>query len=92
MKQIEFGLFNMSTNRKFLISIVLLFVLWIIVALIAIFTGTYSIGPFEAFEAFSNSDELSKTIFLKIRIPRAYPFEKNILKCADGWNVLFPEV
>lgn len=70
MKQIEFGLFNMSTNRKFLISTVLLFVLWIIVALIAIFTGTYSIGPFEAFEAFSNSDELSKTIFLKIRIPR----------------------
>ena len=57
----------MSTNKKFLISIGLLFVLWIIVALIAIFTGTYSIGPLEAF---SNADELSKTIFFKIRIPR----------------------
>jgi len=57
----------MSTNRKFLISVSLLFVLWIIVALIAIFTGTYSIGPLEAF---SNVDELSKTIFFKIRIPR----------------------
>jgi len=57
----------MSTNRKFLISVGLLFILWIIVALIAIFTGTYSIGPLEAF---SNVDELSKTIFFKIRIPR----------------------
>jgi iron complex transport system permease protein len=57
----------MSTNRKFLISVSLLFVLWIIAALIAIFTGTYSIGPLEAF---SNFDELSKTIFFKIRIPR----------------------
>jgi len=57
----------MSTNRKFLISVSLLFVLWIIVALIAIFTGTYSIGPLETF---SNFDELSKTIFFKIRIPR----------------------
>jgi len=57
----------MSTNRKFLISVGLLFVLWIIVALISIFTGTYSIDPLEAF---SNIDELSQTIFLKIRIPR----------------------
>ncbi len=57
----------MSTNRKFLFSVGLLFLLWIIVASIAIFTGTYSIGPLEVF---TNFDELSKTIFLKIRIPR----------------------
>jgi len=57
----------MSTNRKFLISVGLLFLLWIIVASIAIFTGTYNIGPLEVF---TNFDELSKTIFFKIRIPR----------------------
>ncbi len=57
----------MSTNNKFLISVGLLFILWIIVALISMFTGTYSIGPLGAF---SNIDELSQTIFFKIRIPR----------------------
>ncbi len=57
----------MSTSRKFLISMALLFILWILVASIALFSGTYSIGPIEAI---SNTDELSNTIFFKIRIPR----------------------
>ena len=57
----------MSTDRKFIISVVLLFILWLIVALIAIFSGTYNIGPLEAI---LNRDELSKTIFFDIRIPR----------------------
>ena len=57
----------MSTNRKFVISMLLLFILWILVAIIALFSGTYSIGPLEAL---SNSDDLSNTIFFKIRIPR----------------------
>ena len=57
----------MSTDRKFIISVVLLFILWLIVALIAIFSGTYNIGPLEAI---LNRDQLSKTIFFDIRIPR----------------------
>lgn len=57
----------MSTNRKFIISIGLLFILWLIVAVIAIFSGTYDIGPLEAI---LNGDELSNTIFFDIRIPR----------------------
>lgn len=57
----------MSSNKKFVFSIALLFVLWIITALISIFSGTYDIGPLEAI---SNVDELSKTIFFEIRIPR----------------------
>lgn len=57
----------MSSNRKFLISMALLFILWLIVVFIALFSGTYSIGPLEAL---SNTDDLSNTIFFKIRIPR----------------------
>ncbi len=57
----------MSTNRKFIISISALFILWLIVALIALFTGTYSIG---LLEALSNTDDLTNTIFFQIRIPR----------------------
>ena len=57
----------MSTDRKFIISVVLLFILWLIVALIALFSGTYDIGPLEAI---LNGDEMSKTIFFEIRIPR----------------------
>ncbi len=57
----------MSTSRKFLISMALLFILWILVAVIALFSGTYSIGPLEAL---SKTDDLSNTIFFQIRIPR----------------------
>ncbi|GJM16619.1 MAG: ABC transporter permease [Thermodesulfobacteriota bacterium] len=57
----------MSSNRKFAISITILFILWIITVFIALFSGTYNIGPLDAI---SNADELSKTIFLEIRIPR----------------------
>jgi len=57
----------MSSNKKFIFSLTLLFILWIFTALISIFSGTYDIGPLEAI---SNFDELSKTIFFQIRIPR----------------------
>ncbi len=57
----------MSTSKKFLISMALLFVLWVVVVFIALFSGTYSIGPLDAL---TNTDELSNTIFYKIRIPR----------------------
>lgn len=57
----------MKSSNKFILSIGLLSALWLIVALISIFTGTYEIGPIEAV---INPDELSKTIFLNIRIPR----------------------
>jgi iron complex transport system permease protein len=57
----------MSTNRKFVVSMTLLFILWIITAFISIFSGTYNIG---LLEAISNLDELSRTIFFQIRIPR----------------------
>jgi len=57
----------MNANKKFLISIGLLSALWLVIAFISIFTGTYDIGPIDAI---LNPDELSKTIFLSIRIPR----------------------
>ena len=57
----------MQANKKFFISIILLFILWVIVAAVGIFTGTYDVGPIDAI---LNPDELSKTIFLNIRIPR----------------------
>lgn len=57
----------MSTSKKFLISMALLFILWVLVVFIALFSGTYSIGPLDAL---TNTDELSNTIFYKIRIPR----------------------
>lgn len=57
----------MNASKKFLVSIISLFVLWLIIALVSIFTGTYEISPIDAL---MNPDELSKTIFLNIRIPR----------------------
>lgn len=57
----------MHADKKFFISIILLFILWVIVAVISIFTGTYDVGPIDAI---FNPDELSKTIFLDIRMPR----------------------
>lgn len=57
----------MNASKKFYISIAVLSLLWLAIALISIFTGTYEIGPIEAI---LNPDELSKTIFLNIRIPR----------------------
>ena len=57
----------MGSKKKFTISIFLLFLLWIVTAFIALFSGSYSISPLEAF---SNLNELSETIFFKIRIPR----------------------
>ena len=57
----------MSSNIKFIVSISGLFILWVITAFIAIFSGSYDISPFDAF---SDINELTQTIFFKIRIPR----------------------
>ncbi|MEM7008164.1 MAG: iron ABC transporter permease [Thermodesulfobacteriota bacterium] len=57
----------MSTSRKFIVSIVLLFLLWVIIACISLFSGTYSIG---ILEALTSTDDLANTIFFKIRAPR----------------------
>ena len=57
----------MNANKKFIISIGILSIIWLVIALIGIFTGTYEIGPIDAL---LNPDELSKTIFLNIRVPR----------------------
>jgi len=45
----------------------LLFVLWLLIALISIFAGTYDVNPIKTL---ISGDELSKAVLLKIRIPR----------------------
>ncbi len=57
---------EMSAKKKFLISLTLLFLLWLLIAGISIFAGTYDVNPIKAL----TGDELSKTVLLKIRIPR----------------------
>jgi ABC-type Fe3+-siderophore transport system permease subunit len=57
----------MIAKKKFLISISLLFLLWLLLASIGVLSGTYDTNPFTAL---FNGDELANTIFFKIRIPR----------------------
>lgn len=79
----------MQADKKFSISIILLFVLWLIVAAISVFTGTYNVGPIDAI---LNPDELSKTIFLNIRIPRvlmATIAGGTLALCGAGLQALF---
>ncbi|MEQ9619972.1 MAG: iron ABC transporter permease [Deltaproteobacteria bacterium] len=57
----------MSTKKKFIISISLLLILWALISLVSIFTGTYGmLTPGEIM----GGDELVSTIFFKIRVPR----------------------
>ncbi len=57
----------MYAKKKFIIAVVLLFVLWLIVALASVFSGSHDMG---IAEALFHGDELANTIFYKIRLPR----------------------
>jgi len=57
----------MDSRKKFIITVTLLFLLWLIISLISVFMGTY--GGASLGTIFSG-DELTNTIFFKIRIPR----------------------
>jgi len=57
----------MIAKKKFLVSISLLFLLWLLIASIGVLSGTYDTNPFTAL---FKGDELANTIFFKIRIPR----------------------
>lgn len=57
----------MNTKRKFIITLILLFFLWVLISLVSIFSGTYGMIPLKGILA---GDELVNTIFFKIRIPR----------------------
>ncbi|MFQ5788521.1 MAG: FecCD family ABC transporter permease, partial [Thermodesulfobacteriota bacterium] len=56
-----------NSKNKLLVSLITLLVLWLLIALINIFVGSYDINPIKAL---ISGDELSKTIYFKIRIPR----------------------
>jgi iron complex transport system permease protein len=58
---------TMSTKKKLVISFTLLFLLWIVIAGISVFSGTYKANPISAI---FSGDELSRTIYFQIRIPR----------------------
>jgi ABC-type Fe3+-siderophore transport system, permease component len=57
----------MNAKRKFVTSLILLFLLWFLVAAISIFLGTYDANPIRAL---FSGDEISKTVYIEIRIPR----------------------
>src|SRR3990170_4005657 len=57
----------MNAKNKLITSISVLFLLWILVAIISIFTGSYELNPFKAI---FSGDELSRTRYFRIRIPR----------------------
>ena len=58
---------TISAKKKLLFSFGLLFLLWITVAVISVFLGTYEVNPIKAI---FSGDELSRTIYFQIRIPR----------------------
>lgn len=57
----------MNAKKKLVASSIFLFLLWLLTAAISIFAGTYEADPIKAL--FSD-DELSRTVYLDIRIPR----------------------
>jgi len=56
-----------NAKKKLLICLALLFILWLLVAAISIFAGTYDINPVKTL---ISGDEISETVLLNIRIPR----------------------
>lgn len=56
----------MNARKKYVISISLLFVIWLIVAAISVFTGAYDLGSIESIL----QDEFAKTVLFQIRLPR----------------------
>jgi iron complex transport system permease protein len=57
----------MQARKKFILSLSSLILLWILISLVSIFIGTYDINPIRAI---LSGDELARTIYFKIRIPR----------------------
>jgi iron complex transport system permease protein len=57
----------MQARKKLIFSLSSLILLWIIISLVSIFIGTYDINPIRAI---LSGDDLAKTIYFKIRIPR----------------------
>jgi iron complex transport system permease protein len=57
----------MQARKKLIFSLSSLILLWIIISLVSIFIGTYDINPIRAI---LSGDELAKTIYFRIRIPR----------------------
>ncbi|HSE83849.1 MAG TPA: iron ABC transporter permease [Thermodesulfobacteriota bacterium] len=57
----------MTAKKKLILSSGLLFLLWLLVAALSVFTGTYETNPVEAF---FSGDELARKVYLEIRIPR----------------------
>jgi iron complex transport system permease protein len=57
----------MIAKKKFIISLSVLFLLWVVTAVISVLSGTYDMSHLDAL---LRGDELASTIFYKIRIPR----------------------
>ncbi len=57
----------MKAKKKLVTSLCVLFLLWIIVAVVSVFTGTYEMNPFKAI---FSGDEMLRTIYFQVRIPR----------------------
>lgn len=79
----------MNAKKKLIVSLSLLFLLWFLIAVISIFAGTYQVNPVKAL---LSGDELSKTIILKIRIPRvlmAAVAGGTLAVCGAGLQALF---
>ncbi|MCI0454212.1 MAG: iron ABC transporter permease [Candidatus Dadabacteria bacterium] len=57
----------MKAKKKLVTSLGILFLLWIIVAVVSVFTGTYEMNPFKAI---FSGDEMLRTIYFQVRIPR----------------------
>jgi len=58
---------HMIAKKKFIISLSVLFLLWVVIAVISVLSGTYDMSHLGAL---FRGDELANTIFYKIRIPR----------------------
>jgi len=79
----------MNAKKKLIVSLSLLFLLWFLIAVISIFAGTYQVNPVKAL---LSGDELSKTVILKIRIPRvlmAAVAGGTLAVCGAGLQALF---
>lgn len=57
----------MKAKKKLVISLGVLFLLWIIVAVVSVFIGTYEMNPFKAI---FSADETLRTIYFQVRVPR----------------------
>ena len=61
------SLITTNAKKKYIISVSLLFFIWVTVATIAIFAGHYDVG---SIKSILKGDEIVKTVLFQIRIPR----------------------